>query len=63
VWRWLFPRFHHFWRPGATGTGKTLLVSKFLENGCANGEKVILFAYEESRALLLRNATSWGIDF
>jgi circadian clock protein KaiC len=39
------------------------LVSKFLENGCANGEKVILFAYEESRAQLLRNATSWGIDF
>ncbi|WP_008317809.1 circadian clock protein KaiC [Leptolyngbya sp. PCC 6406] len=48
---------------GATGTGKTLLVSKFLENGCANGERVMLFAYEESRAQLLRNATSWGIDF
>lgn len=48
---------------GATGTGKTLLVSKFLENGCSNGEKAILFAYEESRAQLLRNATSWGIDF
>ena len=48
---------------GATGTGKTLLVSKFLENACANGERAILFAYEESRAQLLRNATSWGIDF
>jgi circadian clock protein KaiC len=48
---------------GATGTGKTLLVSKFLENACSNGERAMLFAYEESRAQLLRNATSWGIDF
>lgn len=48
---------------GATGTGKTLLVSKFLEEGCRQGEKAILFAYEESRAQLSRNASSWGIDF
>jgi circadian clock protein KaiC len=48
---------------GATGTGKTLLVSKFLQNGCLNGERSILFAYEESRAQLSRNAYSWGIDF
>uniref|UniRef100_UPI0032D6DBA4 Circadian clock oscillator protein KaiC n=1 Tax=Synechococcus elongatus (strain ATCC 33912 / PCC 7942 / FACHB-805) TaxID=1140 RepID=UPI0032D6DBA4 len=48
---------------GATGTGKTLLVSKFIENACQNKERAILFAYEESRAQLLRNASSWGIDF
>ncbi|HAC62284.1 MAG TPA: circadian clock protein KaiC [Cyanothece sp. UBA12306] len=48
---------------GATGTGKTLLVSKFLEEGCRQGERAILFAYEESRAQLSRNAYSWGIDF
>jgi circadian clock protein KaiC len=48
---------------GATGTGKTLLVSKFLETGCRSGERAILFAYEESRAQLSRNAYSWGIDF
>jgi circadian clock protein KaiC len=48
---------------GATGTGKTLLVSKFVQEGCLNGERAILFAYEESRAQLLRNAYSWGIDF
>ena len=48
---------------GATGTGKTLLVSKFLQNGCRSGERAILFAYEESRAQLSRNAHSWGIDF
>ncbi|MFM2430898.1 MAG: hypothetical protein RLZZ511_2111 [Cyanobacteriota bacterium] len=48
---------------GATGTGKTMLVSKFLEQACATGERAILFAYEESRAQLSRNASSWGIDF
>lgn len=48
---------------GATGTGKTLLVSKFLEEGARQGERAILFAYEESRAQLSRNASSWGIDF
>ncbi|PAX51871.1 circadian clock protein KaiC [Brunnivagina elsteri] len=48
---------------GATGTGKTLLVSNFLHDGCSRGERVILFAYEESRAQLSRNASSWGINF
>lgn len=48
---------------GATGTGKTLLVSQFLQTGCLSGERTILFAYEESRAQLSRNAYSWGIDF
>jgi len=48
---------------GATGTGKTLLVSMFLQNACSQGDRAILFAYEESRAQLSRNAFSWGIDF
>ncbi len=48
---------------GATGTGKTLLVSIFIKDACQSGERAILFAYEESRAQLLRNANSWGIDF
>ncbi|MBP0017374.1 MAG: circadian clock protein KaiC [Cyanobacteria bacterium SBLK] len=48
---------------GATGTGKTLLVSKFLQEGCRQGERAILFAYEESRAQLSRNANSWGVNF
>lgn len=48
---------------GATGTGKTLLVSKFIQNACLRGDRAILFAYEESRAQLSRNAYSWGIDF
>lgn len=48
---------------GATGTGKTLLVSKFIQTACFQNERAILFAYEESRAQLSRNASSWGIDF
>ncbi|MEC4805340.1 MAG: circadian clock protein KaiC [Jaaginema sp. PMC 1079.18] len=48
---------------GATGTGKTLLVSNFLQEGCKQGERAILFAYEESRAQLSRNANSWGVNF
>ena len=47
----------------ATELGKTMLVSKFVEDAYNNNERAILFAYEESRAQLLRNATSWGIDF
>jgi circadian clock protein KaiC len=48
---------------GATGTGKTLLVSKFIQDACLQDERAILFAYEESRAQLTRNGLSWGIDF
>ena len=40
-----------------------MLVSKFVEDAYNNNERAILFAYEESRAQLLRNATSGGIDF
>ena len=39
------------------------MVRKFLQNSCINGDRAILFAYEESRAQLSRNASSWGIDF
>lgn len=48
---------------GATGTGKTMMVSKFLQDACQRGDRAILFAYEESRAQLSRNAYAWGIDF
>jgi circadian clock protein KaiC len=48
---------------GATGTGKTLLVTNFLAGGVAAGEKALLFGYEESRGQLVRNAASWGVDF
>jgi circadian clock protein KaiC len=48
---------------GATGTGKTLLVTQFLAGGLALGERCLLFAFEESRDQLFRNAEAWGTDF
>jgi len=48
---------------GATGTGKTLLVTTFMNDGCQKNERSLVFAFEESRSQLTRNATGWGIDF
>jgi len=48
---------------GATGTGKTLLVTEFINGGRNSGEKSLLFAFEESREQMFRNATGWGMDF
>ncbi len=47
---------------GATGTGKTLMATEFLAGGIAQGERCLLFAYEESRAQFTRNAQGWGVD-
>lgn len=47
---------------GATGCGKTLLTTEFIAGGAKKGERSLLFAYEESRDQLIRNATGWGID-
>jgi len=48
---------------GATGTGKTLMTTEFIAGGVDNGERCLLFAFEESREQLFRNATGWGRDF
>lgn len=48
---------------GPTGVGKTLLAMDFLAAGCARGERGVLFAYEETREQVLRNARGWGHDF
>ena len=48
---------------GATGTGKTLMATRFMAGGVAAGERCLLFAFEESRDQLFRNAIGWGIDF
>ncbi|GGI08058.1 circadian clock protein KaiC [Egicoccus halophilus] len=48
---------------GATGTGKTLTVTEFLAGGARNQERCLLFAFEESRAQLVRNALGWGVDY
>ena len=48
---------------GATGTGKTLMVTEFMAGGVANDERCLLFAFEESRDQLFRNAIGWGMDY
>ena len=48
---------------GATGCGKTLSVTTFLDDGSRKGEKTLVFAFEESREQLLRNAIGWGMNF
>ena len=48
---------------GATGTGKTLMTTEFLNGGIKSGERVLLLAFEESRHQLFRNARSWGVDY
>lgn len=48
---------------GATGTGKTLMATEFMAGGALNGERCLLFAFEESRDQLFRNAIGWGFDF
>lgn len=48
---------------GATGTGKTLTVTQFIAGGAEAGERALLFAFEESRDQLFRNAAGWGFDF
>jgi circadian clock protein KaiC len=47
---------------GSTGTGKTLIGCEFVKASSDRGERALFFSFEESRAQLLRNAASWGID-
>jgi len=48
---------------GATGTGKTLTSNHFLAQGAENGQRCMLFGYEESEGQMIRNAKGWGMDF
>jgi circadian clock protein KaiC len=48
---------------GATGTGKTLMTTEFIQGGAENGERCLLFAFEESREQLFRNARGWGVNY
>lgn len=47
---------------GAPGTGKSSVGAKFVDTTCRRGERVLLFAYEESSAQIVRNMSSIGID-
>jgi len=50
---------------GATGCGKTLLTTEYVAGIPADDlqERSLLFAFEESRDQLFRNASGWGQDF
>ncbi|MCG5529499.1 circadian clock protein KaiC [Halorhodospira halochloris] len=48
---------------GATGTGKTLLATEFTSGGLKSGERCLLFAFEESRDQIIRNAHGWNVDY
>lgn len=48
---------------GATGCGKTLMTTEFIAGGVRQDERCLLFAFEESRDQLFRNAIGWGVDF
>jgi circadian clock protein KaiC len=47
---------------GAAGTGKSSTAAQFAENTCKNGEKCLIFAFEESPKQIIRNMQSIGID-
>jgi circadian clock protein KaiC len=47
---------------GTAGTGKTTLVTAFVEAACKRGERCLYFAFEESTGQILRNMRSIGID-
>jgi circadian clock protein KaiC len=47
---------------GAPGTGKSSIGASVADAACARGERVMLFAYEESSGQLVRNMSSIGID-
>ena len=47
---------------GAAGTGKSSLAAHMVDAACARGEKVIVFALEESPSQMARNMRSLGID-
>jgi circadian clock protein KaiC len=48
---------------GPTGTGKTLLSTQLAGAGAAQGETVLVMAYEESREQVLANGRTTGHDF
>jgi circadian clock protein KaiC len=47
---------------GATGTGKSMTTSHFV-NTTKGKERSLLLGFEESRDQLIRNAEGWGMDF
>ena len=47
---------------GTAGTGKSTLGAHFVQAACTRGERVLVFAFEESQDQIIRNMRSIGID-
>ncbi len=47
---------------GTSGTGKTTIAACFTDAACRRGENVLFFGFEESRAEIVRNMASMGLD-
>jgi circadian clock protein KaiC len=47
---------------GTPGTGKSSMAASFADAACRRGEKVLYFAFEESREQIFRNMRSIGIN-
>lgn len=47
---------------GTPGTGKSSLALSFLKAACERGEKALYFGFEESKAQIIRNTASIGLD-
>ncbi len=47
---------------GTPGTGKSSIGASMADAACARGERVMLFAYEESAGQVIRNMRSIGLD-
>ncbi|MBD2742255.1 ATPase domain-containing protein [Coleofasciculus sp. FACHB-1120] len=54
------PRGRSILLSGVSGTGKTTLAMQFLVNGAHQGEKGLLFSFEETRDRLFRMAEGFG---
>ena len=47
---------------GTAGTGKSSISASFADAACSRGERVLYISFEESRAQIVRNMRSIGID-
>ena len=47
---------------GTAGTGKSSIAAHFVDAACRRGERCVYFAFEESKAQIIRNMRSIGLD-
>src|SRR5688500_14528819 len=47
---------------GTAGTGKSIIATTFIDAACRRGEQALYFAFEESRAQIIRNIRSIGLN-